>query len=660
MKIRLVAHKRVIRLSIVIGLLTNLLSLVATPANAVVDGTVACSGGGTFTISNNVITSQSGCTGSIGIPEGVTGIAAYAFKESQVTGSVVIPDSVTSIGIQAFFAANGITSLVIGSGITSIPDSAFDALYRLNSLTLPNTLISIGVNAFWYTRALTSLTIPASVSTISEGAFGDPPTSRTFIYCGNASLTGTGLDRPGTTLDTSSCLTVISNPEISGVTAPVGGATPVTSVTAANGYTGTVSWSGTLSAEGKFNPGTIYTATITLTPVTGYTLEGVVADFFTIVGTSERSTNLINSGVITSVFHRTTPSLFNSTTGNGAVECGSAGHFNIQSRVVTSSVNCQGVVEIPSGVTGISNEAFLKNDVGEYSDLGASGITELIIGNDVVSIGDNAFELARLLGSLTIGSKVEAIGDEAFKNAYLLDSLTIPNSVKSIGDGAFRNAQELRSLVIGNSVRSIGARAFETAEGLSSVDLPDSVITIGAGAFGETSDSLTLNYCGPESFNKTTIGLSITASFGCTQSTIATLSSLIISAGSLSPTFATGTYSYTASVLSETSTVTVTPTRTQANATIQVRVNSGSYASVTSGFASGSLAINVGSNTINVLVTAQNGSTTATYIITVTRPAPTPSIAIGTTSFTPRVATNVGVALTGFDETLSYLSLIHI
>jgi uncharacterized repeat protein (TIGR02543 family) len=146
--------------------------------------------------------------------------------------------------------------------------------------------------------------------------------------------------------------------------------------------------------------------------------------------------------------------------------------------------------------------------------------------------------------------------------------------------------------------------------------------------------------------------------FAPPASNISTLSGLAVSSGTLSPTFATGTYSYTASVLSDTSTVTVTPTRTQENATIQVRVNSGSYSAVTSGSASGSLALNVGSNTINVLVTAQDGTTTATYTITVTRPSTTPEIAIGTTSFTPRVATNVGVVLTGFDETLSYQATV--
>ena len=54
--------------------------------------------------------------------------------------------------------------------------------------------------------------------------------------------------------------------------------------------------------------------------------------------------------------------------------------------------------------------------------------------------------------------------------------------------------------------------------------------------------------------------------FGTISSSVATLSALTLSTGTLSPTFATGTYSYTTSVINSISTVTVTPTRTQANA----------------------------------------------------------------------------------------------
>jgi hypothetical protein len=91
----------------------------------------------------------------------------------------------------------------------------------------------------------------------------------------------------------------ISVAAISGVTAPVTGATPVFTTTAGTGYTGTVSWSGSPST---FAAATVYTATITLTPTAGYTLTGVTANFFTVAGGAP-VTHSANSGVITAVFY---------------------------------------------------------------------------------------------------------------------------------------------------------------------------------------------------------------------------------------------------------------------------------------------------------------------------------------------------------------------
>lgn len=105
----------------------------------------------------------------------------------------------------------------------------------------------------------------------------------------------------------------------------------------------------------------------------------------------------------------------------------------------------------------------------------------------------------------------------------------------------------------------------------------------------------------------------------------ADLSAMTISSGTLSPSFASGTTSYTASVSNGTTSITVTPTRNESHATIEVRVNGGSYASVASGSASGALSLNVGTNTINVRVTAEDGTTQKTYTTTVCR-LPTASI----------------------------------
>jgi 6-phosphogluconolactonase (cycloisomerase 2 family) len=99
---------------------------------------------------------------------------------------------------------------------------------------------------------------------------------------------------------------------------------------------------------------------------------------------------------------------------------------------------------------------------------------------------------------------------------------------------------------------------------------------------------------------------------------ISFLNSLALSSGTLSPDFASAISTYTTNVSNATSTISVTPTRTDATSNIQVRVNNGSYTTTTSGSPSGALALNVGTNTIDVLVTAQNLST-RTYSVTITR-----------------------------------------
>jgi len=107
-----------------------------------------------------------------------------------------------------------------------------------------------------------------------------------------------------------------------------------------------------------------------------------------------------------------------------------------------------------------------------------------------------------------------------------------------------------------------------------------------------------------------TVAQSATASF-IVPSNDATLSGLSLSVGTLSPAFASGTTSYTATVT--TSSITVTPTATQADATITVNGTA-----VPSGFASGSIALSPGTNTITIVVTAPNEITTQTYTVTVT------------------------------------------
>jgi hypothetical protein len=124
----------------------------------------------------------------------------------------------------------------------------------------------------------------------------------------------------------------------------------------------------------------------------------------------------------------------------------------------------------------------------------------------------------------------------------------------------------------------------------------------------------------------TTQDYAITVDQTAALSTDATLQALSLSAGSLTPAFATGTLSYTAVLPNPTATFTVTPTSTDTHATIEVAQDSGAFAPVTSGGSSAAFtaptADGATATTLTVRVTAQDGVTTQDYTIGVTQAAP--------------------------------------
>jgi hypothetical protein len=96
--------------------------------------------------------------------------------------------------------------------------------------------------------------------------------------------------------------TTVTTKAIPGVTVPATGATPDVSTTTTTDYYGAITWT---PDDTTFQPNTVYTAHIKLTPKGGWTLNGVAANVFTVAGTSTPATNAANSGDVTAEFPAT-------------------------------------------------------------------------------------------------------------------------------------------------------------------------------------------------------------------------------------------------------------------------------------------------------------------------------------------------------------------
>jgi len=108
---------------------------------------------------------------SVSLPDGLTSIGNYAFRDCSSLTSITIPNSVTSIGGLAFYYCSSLSSVTIPNSVTSIGTWAFEGCRSLTSVTIGNSVESIGSSAFRSCSSLSSVTIPSSVTSIGELAF---------------------------------------------------------------------------------------------------------------------------------------------------------------------------------------------------------------------------------------------------------------------------------------------------------------------------------------------------------------------------------------------------------------------------------------------------------------------------------------------------------
>ena len=364
------------------------------------------------------------CSGltSVTIPNSVTSIGSYAFNNCSGLTSVTIPNSVTSIGSYAFNNCSGLTSVTIPNSVTSIGSFAFSGCSGLTSVTIPNSVTSIGSSAFRYCSGLTSVTIPNSVTSIGSSAFW-----------GCSGLTSVNINCSPTTIGNSPFYNCSKIEEVSfdceEVTSLFNSLSSVKKVTLSNnvktigsfafkdcsGLT-SVTIPNSVTSIGSYafnNCSGLTSVTIpnSVTSISNDAFSGCngLKTILSEIKTPFEIGSIVDN-FVTLIVPVGTKAAYQSTKGwssfANTVEVGEGGFagciFDINgicytigenntASLTSANKSISGAVEIPSQVE-LNGKKYDVTSIGYWGFYGCSGLTSVIIGSGVLSIGASAFE----------------------------------------------------------------------------------------------------------------------------------------------------------------------------------------------------------------------------------------------------------------------------
>ncbi len=117
--------------------------------------------------------------------------------------------------------------------------------------------------------------------------------------------------------------------------------------------------------------------------------------------------------------------------------------------------------------------------------LNGAPLTDLVIPEDVTSIGNYQFSYYKGLKSVTLHEKVTSIGQHAFNGCTSLESVSLSEGILYISESSFEGCSSLKSVVIPSTVATIYTDAFYGCSSLEEITIPSSVTTIKNFAFGK-------------------------------------------------------------------------------------------------------------------------------------------------------------------------------
>lgn len=518
--------------------------------------------------------------------------------------------TITSIAPAVGPTAGGTPVTITGTNLTGATSVTFGGIPATDPVVVAPTMITATIPAHAAGVVDVVVTTPGGTATQAGGfTYVAPPTVSSVVpavgpmsggtvviitgtnFAGPTSVTFGGIPASGVTLNSATRITVTTPPHVSGLV-DVAVTTPGGTATLADSFT-------------YVAPATITAIVPNAGPVAGGTAVVITGSSF--IGAT---------AVTFGDFPASDVTVDSATQITATTPAHAAGVVNVRVATVL------GGVTLVNGFTYFSPPtiASIAPDVGPAS----GGTSVVITGTNLTGATGVTFG-GIPASSVTLDSATQITAVTPAHAGGAVDvEVTTPGGTATLADGfTYVPLPTISNIVPGSGPEGGGTSVVITGSNFS---LATRV------AFGGASVSFTLDSSvqittatppgsGTVDVEVTTPGGTAVEPGGFTYtppaSTDATLSALSLSTGTLDPAFAPAVTDYEALVPNATEAITVTPTANDAGAMIEVNGTA-----VASGLASGPILLAVGPNSIAVAVTAEDGSTTGTYTVTVTREAP--------------------------------------
>lgn len=406
-----------------------------------------------------------------GVTYTVTGVAAKAFEDCKELKTVSLPATITTIGERAFRECWNVTSITIPeeAEITEIAEFTFRGCSQLAGFTIPQSVTNIGRYAFYECHTLTQITLPASVTHIGYMALyfyslntvtcksAVPPTCGnevfdSYRYAEMTLYVPEGSKEAYKADATWGQFGNILTPPIlhEGVYYNLYGADMTCEVTVGEQrYTGNIVIPSTITV-GEGDDVKVYTVTTidtkafygcaeltditipaTVTKIEGEAFTGCAAiKTITCEGTMppdganferevyDNAVLFVPFGSVDNYKDKYPWRRFENITEPVAIDEQGVWYKILSTEdktctVVAANEKYAGDIVIPETVT-YKGEEYAVTGIDNYAFRACAELRSVVIGNNVISIGDRAFSDDDLLTSVTFGENVETIGQNVF------------------------------------------------------------------------------------------------------------------------------------------------------------------------------------------------------------------------------------------------------